>query len=149
MNNAFQGAIGNLKPLMDKLKGSEEHEWSDYRLAPEKGVYVFYKNGDPIYVGRSNNVRERIRKHGADSSDRHSATFAFKLLREALSQPAGKTEDIEKAHIEEYRHQRERVRAMTFRAVPIPDQLEQTLFEIYAILEFLGKAPKYNDFGTH
>ena len=89
MNNAFQGAIGNLKPLMDKLKGSEEHEWSDYRLAPEKGVYVFYKNGDPIYVGRSNNVRERIRKHGADSSDRHSATFAFKLLREALSQTGG------------------------------------------------------------
>ena len=38
---------------------------------------------------------------------------------------------------------------MTFRAVSIPDQLEQTLFEIYAILELLGTNPKYNDFGTH
>ena len=37
---------------------------------------------------------------------------------------------------------------MTFRAIPVTDQLEQTLFEIYAILE-LGTISKYNDFDTH
>ena len=37
---------------------------------------------------------------------------------------------------------------MTFRAVPITDQLEQALFEIYAIIK-MGTAPKYNDFRTH
>ena len=47
MNNVFQGAIGNLKLLMDKLKGSEEHEWNDYRLAPKNGVYVFYRRVTP------------------------------------------------------------------------------------------------------
>ena len=150
MNNAFQGAIGNLKPLMDELKGSEEHEWNDSRLAPGNGVYVFYEKGEPIYVGRSNRMPSRIREHGANSSDRHSATFALKLLLDTLPKPIGKTKkDVQENHPEEYRQQRERVRKMTFRAVSISDQLEQTLFEIYAILELLGKDPKYNDFGTH
>ena len=111
-------------------------------------MYVFYENGEPIYVGRSNTMRSRIREHGAESSDRHSATFAFKLLREVLNDPKGRAEDIENAHKEEYRRQRERVRAMTFRAVSITDQLEQTLFEIYTVIE-MGTAPKYNDFETH
>ena len=93
-------------------------------------------------------MRRRIREHGADSSDRHSATFAFKLLREALSEPEGKAEDVEKVYKEAYRKQRKRVRAMTFQAVSITSQLEQTLFEIYAILT-LGTTPKYNDFKTY
>ena len=148
MNTIFWEAIDKMKPLMDKLKGSEERKCYDYSEAPQNGVYVFYENGEPIYVGRSNTMRSRIRDHGADSSDRNSATFAFKLLREALNEPKGRAEDIEGAHKEEYRHQRERVRAMTFKAVSITDQIEQTLFEIYAIIE-MGTAPKFNDFETH
>ena len=93
-------------------------------------------------------MRDRIREHGASSSDRFSATLAFKLLRQKLNGPKGKAKDIEKAHKEEYRKQRRRVRGMTFRAVPITDQLEQALFEIYAIIK-MGTAPKYNDFRTH
>ena len=144
----FWRAINRMNPLMAELKGGEEQSWDEYSNAPRKGVYVFYEMGNPIYVGRSNNMRNRIREHGAASSDRYSATFAFKLLREALNYPGGRAEDIERAHKEDYRQQRERVRAMTFRAVAITDQLEQTLFETYAIIE-MGTAPKYNDFETH
>ena len=148
MNSIFWQAVDNMKPLMDGLKASEERRWDDYGKAPQNGVYVFYEKGNPIYVGRSNNVRNRIRQHGDDNSDRHSATFAFKLLREALDEPKGKAQEIESAHKDEYRRQRERVRSMTYRAVSIPDQLEQTLFEIFTIIE-MGTAPKYNDFETH
>ena len=148
MITTFWEAIDKMKSLMDNLDGSEEWEWGAYSQAPQRGVYVLYENGEPIYVGRSNTMRSRIRDHGADSSDRHSATFAFRLLREMLNGPNGRAEDIEKAHREEYRQQRERVRAMTFRAVSITDQLEQTLFEIYAIIE-KRTASKYNDFDTH
>ena len=109
---------------------------------------MLYEEDEPIYVGRSNRMRERIREHGAESSDRHSATLAFRLLREALHQPSGRAEDIERNHAEAFRHQRQRVRNTTFRAVSIVDQLEQTLFEIYAILE-MGTDSKYNDFETH
>ena len=148
MTNDFWRAVNRMKPLMDELTESEERSWDQYSDAPQNGVYVFYEKGKPIYVGRSNNLRGRIREHGAASSDRYSATFAFKLLRRELSDPKGKAEDIERAHKEEYHQQRERVRAMTFRAVSITDHLEQTLFEVYAIIE-MGTAPQYNDFETH
>ena len=148
MDTIFWEAIDKMKPLMNELKGSEERSWDDSSDAPRRGVYVFYEKGNPIYVGRSNNMRRRIREHGAASSDRYSATFAFKLLRESLNEPEGRAEDIQRVHKEEYRQQRERVRAMTFRAVAITDQLEQTLFETYAIIE-MGIAPQHNDFGTH
>jgi excinuclease UvrABC nuclease subunit len=48
---------------------------------PSKGVYVFYEDNKPIYVGRSNRMRKRIKEHFAISSTHHSATFAFKLAR--------------------------------------------------------------------
>ena len=134
-----------MRPLMGQLTSGEERSWHDYREAPEKGVYVLYEGGKPVYVGRSNRMRARIREHGADSSRRYSATFAFKLLLEELGDTTGTRQAIEEAHSEEYRRQRERVRAMSFRAVGIEDQLDQTLFETYAILE-LGTYPRYNDF---
>ena len=148
MDTVYWKAIEKMKPLMGKLKESEQRSCQDYGDAPQHGIYVFYENGEPIYVGRSNKMRRRIQEHGADSSDWHSATFALKLLREALNYPKGKAEDIAKDNKEEYRRQRERVRAMTFRAVSITDQLEQTLFETYTIIE-MGIASKYNDFETH
>ena len=147
-STTFLETVEKLSPLMDALKSGEERLWHEYGEAPAAGVYALYEQGEATYVGRSNGMRDRIREHGADSSDRHSATFAFKLLREELDGPAGAAKEIEAAHREEFRHQRERVRAMTFRAVPIEDQLEQTLFETYAILE-LGTHPEHNDFDTH
>lgn len=145
---SFWEAIEKMQPLMKDLKRDEERSWADYKEAPQEGVYVLYEGGKPIYVGRSNRMPERLREHGAESSDRYSASFAFKLLREALKNPEGTAGKIEGTYREEFRRQRERVRAMTFRAVEIPSQLEQALFETYAILE-MGTAPRYNDFQTH
>ena len=137
-----------MRQLFEELTASEEFRWSQHRQAPRAGVYVFYESGKPLYVGRSNNIRDRIRSHGSDSSSRYSATFALKLLREVKDYPHGTAKEIEERYGEEYRDQRQRVRSMTFRAVPVPDQLEQTLFEIYAILE-LRTDSKFNDFDTH
>ena len=81
MTTTFWKATDKMDSLMDDLNDSEEWGWGDYNQAPQRGVYVLYENGKPIYVGRSNAMRRRIREHGADSSDRHSATFAFRLLR--------------------------------------------------------------------
>ena len=148
MPGTFWDAAEKLRPLMSQLRGGAERKWDDYGEAPRKGVYVLYERGEAIYVGRSNRMRDRLRQHGADSSDRYGATFAFKLLREKLHEPAGTAAEIEEAYREEFRRERERVRAMTFRAVPIEDQLEQHLFETYAILE-LGTYPEHNDFDTH
>lgn len=148
MPGTFWDAAEKLRPLMRDLRSGAERKWDDYGEAPQKGVYVLYERGEATYVGRSNRMRDRLRSHGADSSDRYGATFAFKLLREKLHEPEGTAADIEEAYGGEFRRQRERVRAMTFRAVAIDDQLEQHLFETYAILE-LGTYPEHNDFDTH
>ena len=47
----------------------------------------------------------------------------------------------------EYKRQRARVRNMDVRVVEIADQVEQTIFGIYAILA-LNTTPKYNEFRT-
>ena len=60
MDTIFWEAIDKMKPLMGELKEGEERRWDDYRNAPLKGVYVFYEDGHPIYVGRSNHVRNRF-----------------------------------------------------------------------------------------
>ncbi len=146
MAKDFWRAVEKMKPLMNKLMDAREFKWDEYGEAPPKGVYVLHENGEATYVGRSNTMRRRIREHGADSSGRYSATFAFRLLRRELNDPKGTAQDIEETYREEYRQQRARVRSMTFKAVSISDQLEQTLFEIYAILEM---GTEYNDFETH
>ena len=46
-----------------------------------KGVYVFYEHEKPLYVGRSDDIRERIQVHSRPSSPAGSANFAFILTR--------------------------------------------------------------------
>ncbi|MCY4393167.1 MAG: hypothetical protein OXE43_14130 [Chloroflexi bacterium] len=148
MSGEFARAADKMKVFMAELDASERRQWSDYSKAPWQGVYVLYENGEPTYVGRSNKMRDRIRRHGADSSDRHGATFAFKLLKRSLGESALTDPEIEQRHGQEFRKRRETVRGMTFQAVAIEDQLEQTLFEVYAILE-KRTYPHHNDFKTH
>ena len=151
MNAEFQKVIEQMEPFLKTLKDCQPFTWSNLRDIPPKGVYVFYENGEAIYVGRSNRMRQRIREHGANSSRHESATFAFKLLREAIGEPeshqSNKTrKELQELHPKEYEEQRLRIRNMTVRAVDIEDQLVQTIFETYAILA-LGTT-QYNTFHT-
>ena len=156
MNAEFQTIIEQMEPLLEKLRLSPLLTLSDVQATPGKkfpkqGVYVFYENGRPIYVGRSNRMRNRIIEHGADSARHGAATFAFKLLRERLNKlptytPKDSREEIQKNHPGEYAMQRERVRKMKIRVIEIEDQQVQAVFEIYAILS-LGTT-RYNTFKT-
>ncbi len=48
---------------------------------PKKGIYLLYEGKRALYVGRSNNIRSRLRRHTGRSH--YQATFAFLLAREA------------------------------------------------------------------
>ena len=50
---------------------------------PEMGIYVFYENGKPIYVGRTKRMKKRISEHGSPSPTK-SATFAYLLAKKEL-----------------------------------------------------------------
>ena len=79
----FDQAANKMPGFFDRLKASKpvrsHGEWIVDKV-PNKGIYVFYEDGKPLYVGRSNNLRARINGHGASSETQYGATFAFKLL---------------------------------------------------------------------
>lgn len=50
---------------------------------PLRGVYLFTEADRPLYVGRSNHLRQRVGQHCRASSDHRQAVFAFRLAREA------------------------------------------------------------------
>ena len=139
-------------PCFRKLLNSSPHTIENgLRNLPRKGVYAFYENGEAIYVGRSNRIRDRIREHGAESSKHESATFAYKLMLEEVGEQGGHSSqlsrhDLQNQYEDKYRGQRKRIREMEVRTVAIEDQRVQAVLEIYAILA-LGTT-KYNSFQT-
>ena len=148
----FEEVVEKLPGYFDKLIGSEpvrcQEQWTG--KVPDCGIYVFFECDEPFYVGRSNKLGERIKGHGALSGTQYGATFAFKLLKDKVGGKAceGKTrKEIQDEYKALFQKERERVRKMDVRVVGITNQVEQTLFETYAILRS-GTTPKYNEFHT-
>ena len=152
MNAEFQSIVGKMEPLLEQLENSSPLvAQDDLKKLPPKGVYAFYEDSEAIYVGRSNRLRERVREHRSTSSGHESATFAFKLLLEAIGDPGGHVpgrtrREVQERYAEEYKKQKERIRKMEVKAVEIEEQETQAVFEIYAILAL--KTTKYNSFRT-
>jgi len=153
MNRQFLSYANKLPKLMEKLKKSELINRTDLRHVPKKGVYVFYSDGGPAYVGRSNDIKSRIQNHSRPSSGHNSATFAFMLAKEKAEEQRIDTKMERKVLEQEpsfkplFNEAKSTVSNMPVRVVSIDDQILQTLFEVYASLEL--NTSKYNDFTTH
>ncbi len=154
MQDKFSEYIRRMPILLNELKANPLLNRNELKDITKSGIYVFYREGKPLYVGRSNRLKERIQEHGRPSSDRYSATLAFRMAIKSM----GITEeelrlvkrgDLEKApgFAKEFFLMRKRVAEMQIRTIEIKDQVEQTLFEIYAALKL--NTIEYNDFGTH
>ena len=154
---SFEEVVAQLKPLLEELQSGPAYHGRTLRELPSKGVYVFYEDGRPMYVGRvgSNSkqtVRQRVRQHTIPSSGHNQATFAFRLLQNELGLPVGHESDMTRPEFAEkyeaeFREQKQRVRNMEVRAVEVTDSVVQAVFEIYAALT-LGTT-QYNRFDTH
>ena len=124
----------------------------------EPGIYVLYEDSAPMYVGRSDHLKDRLLNHGRPSSGSESASFAFILAKEDFEAaqlkalwPDGKPKSRkELQHAPSFKPlfdaAKERVTKMSIRAVGIQDPIEQTIFEVYAHLQL---CTPYNDFNTH
>ena len=86
MNNKFKEIIDQFPELMQQLVDSPLRQRNSLGDIPNKGIYVFYENEEPIYVGRSNRMKDRIQEHGRKSSYHNSATFAFILAKEIANE---------------------------------------------------------------
>ena len=152
MNEELRFILSQMDPLLDKLKACPPETFPTRKKLPDSGIYVFYEDKRPIYVGRSNQIHKRIQIHGTESAPPGKASFAFRLLAKKCNFEIGNrtgTDRSQKAkeHAGEFRKQKQRVRRMQVRAVAVSDVTESYFFEAYAILA-LGTT-KFNKFEPH
>lgn len=119
---------------------------------PCAGVYMFSENGQVLYVGRTNNLRMRLRYHTRNSHNQ--ATFAFLLARhntgqtKATYKKRGSRADLlrDPTFRSAFDKARERIREMNIQFIEESDPIRQSLLEICAALR---TGAKYNSFDNH
>lgn len=152
MNTDFDQMVVEMPRLLLKLRQTEPVGRDNLRGVPQRGVYVLYEDGNPIYVGRSNRLKARLLEHSRQSSMHNSAPFAFNLAKEKAAKrginisQARNELGRDLAFKDLFTQAKKRVSLMRIRAVQIDSPVMQTLFEVYAALAL---RTKYNDFDTH
>ena len=156
-SETFDDIVASMAALLKELRDSPPYVAPKYSGLPKKGIYVFYEDGKPIYVGRvgkasKQTIRSRIGQHTRPSSGHNQATFAFRLLQEDLDVVTGHgapltRQALAEKHADKFREMKQRVRNMMVRAVEIEDSPTQAVFEVYAAL-VLGTT-RHNNFDTH
>ncbi len=151
----FQEIVETFPQLLEQLTNSQPYMRDELPTNLNQGIYVFYENEIPKYVGRSGRkgrFKTRLLEHGRPSSGHNTATFAFLIAKEKagkLGINLEKTRDVlekDKKFKELYLEEKKRVSKMKIKVIEIEDPIIQTLFEVYASLEL--ETP-YNEWRTH
>jgi hypothetical protein len=154
LDKKFQPYVENLESKFRELEAMTPVTVASLpKSMPKSGVYAFWENGQPLYVGRSNGLKDRLRYHCSKSAD--DAPFAFRLAREETGLKATyKKKGSRKQLLSDSRFKaafsgaKIRIRKMDVRFVEETDQIKQTLLEIYVTV-MLDTVNKCNDFDTH
>ena len=72
----FPALLGQLRdmPPVDVARLPQE--------MPKRAIYLWSEGKKPLYVGRTNNLRNRVKAHSLPGSTHHSAAFAVLLTKE-------------------------------------------------------------------
>jgi hypothetical protein len=155
LHPSFVHVVESLQPSFERLLA--QTPMKPVKLAaglPSAGVYLFTEGAQHLYVGRSNNLRRRMQRHGSPGATYKQAAFAFRLAREVTGRLKAtyKTEGS-RAHLIQdeafalaFTHAKQRIRTMDLRFVEEVDPLRQAVLEMYVAVA-LGTP--YNDFDTH
>lgn len=153
MSKEFDSCVAEMPDLMKKLMISPLKHWSDTLDLPIRGIYVFFENEKPIYVGRTNRMKARIKEHGLSSSKNNKAPFAFNLAKKEAVEK-GIDINFSRVELEDnelfnnlFQQAKKRVSNMCIRVIEVNDEIKQTLFEVYASMEL--KTMDYNSFDNH
>ena len=122
---------------------------------PQAGIYLFSEGDKHLYIGRTDNMRRRLKLHCRPSSQHNQATFAFRLTREITgnlkatykSGDGSRTALVQDPlFLQNFIEQKRRISLMDIRFVEEINPTSQALLEIYASVVL--KTP-YNDFNNH
>lgn len=81
MNENLKTTIETLHPKFERLIAMAPVRIATMpKDAPPKAVYLFTENGQHLYVGRTNHLRNRMRQHSIPAAQHNQAVFAFRLL---------------------------------------------------------------------
>ncbi len=155
MNEDILQVDKKLHELMNNLITSPLLTRENLDTIPANGLYAFYENNKPIYVGISgqNRMKTRIQEHSRPSSNSNTAPFAFNIARNDAEKntidTSGNREILEKKteFVKYFSSAKERVSKMQVRVVEINDPNLRALFEIYAAMVL--NTTEYNSFETH
>lgn len=124
------------------------------RNIPKKGIYLFSDGLTHLYVGRSDNIRNRLGLHCRPGSQHNQATFAFRLARQRTGNlKASYTAEGSRSalvknpeFLEVFKQSKAEINKMDLRFVEETDPTKQAVLEIYVatVLE-----TRFNDFENH
>jgi hypothetical protein len=155
MDEGFRLYVESLHDVFERLKNMPPVTAATLpKILPLECIYLFGEKGRPLYVGRTRELRRRMRNHCGPASGHNQAVFAFKLARELTgktvpgytAQNSRQTLLGDNDFLTAFTESKKRVLSMELRFVEERDPLRQTLLEIY--VAFVLKTP-YNDFDTH
>lgn len=155
MNPNFAQIIESFEPKLQSLKASSGCTPLEFStMAPKAGIYVLFEGDVPLYVGRSNRLRERLSNHCRPKATYRMAAFAFRLAREktgftkATYTKAGSRKELmnDPRFVGAFDEAKARIRSMCVRYVEENRPTHQALLEIYVSVAL---QTKYNDFDTH
>jgi hypothetical protein len=150
----FDAMVETLPDLLTRLTAADGKPVADHAGIPEKpGVYFFSEGVNPVYVGQSRNLRQRLRQHTAPSARENQAALAWQIALKAAREDghpvAGTRKDLEadESFAEHFREAKKRVRQMDSRFIEIDDPVTRTVFEVYAARAL--DTGEFNSWETH
>jgi hypothetical protein len=155
VNPKFAKALSKLEPSLKELLAFPPIQQINLPATlPKAGIYLFTEAGKHLYVGRSNDLRDRIQTHVRRSSKTNQAAFAYRLAREKAGivkvsyKKLTPEEDwsLIEPFLSAFPASKERIRKMDLRVVSESEPMNQMLLEVYVAIA-LGTP--YNDFDNH
>lgn len=111
------------------------------------GCYVFLDGIKPIYVGISRTVVRRLIQH-LNTNTHFSASLAYRMAREDYPHEMKRDQAMKDDQFKKvFLQVQERLRDMSFAFIPIENNLELYLFEVYAAMAL--DTDTWNTFRTH
>jgi hypothetical protein len=156
MDSKFADLVETLAPKLGELLAMNPLRHGQLPMnMPKSGVYLFSESGQPMYVGRSNDLRARYGRHCRPGATHRQAAFAFQLARKATGRTlaayrAGEGSRaglmLDPKFAAAFTAAKAKIRNMDYRYVEEVDQNRQALLEIYCVVVL---DTPFNDFGTH
>lgn len=147
----WRSHIDRIPELFADLIAQTELEVAGTTFPKSPAIYVFYHLDVPVHVGRSRNLRQRLRGHVTASH--YSASFAFKRARTdtglKASYKKGEGRETLLANplfAAAFDKALAEVKGMTVRYLVVEDPIDQYLLELYAALEL---ETSLTEFDTH